>query len=426
MRASVVSSRGPRGRTHGLRRLALLGACCLLTLLAPRGVAQDLVVFGDTVHTMAGEPITDGVVVVRDGTIAAVGPAASTDVPEGLRVVRASVVVPGLIDAHTTVGLTGWLNQDHDQDHLDGSAPLQPELRAIDSYNARDPLVAWLASLGVTTVHTGHSPNAVVSGQSMIAKTRGGTVDDAVLVREAMVCATLGDQATGGDGKAPGTRSRAAAMLRQALVEAQTYAHKASLDDADKHPDRNLRHEAFARVLSGELPLLVTAQRHQDIATALRLAEEFGFRLVLDGAADAHQLLPEIKAAGVPVIPHPAMVRAWGATSEFANASMELPHLLLEAGIPMAQQSGFEDYVPKVRVVLLEAAVAGRWGLTFEQNLASITREAAKLLGISELVGTLEVGKHGDLALYDGDPFEYTTHCVGTVIEGELVSDVVR
>ncbi|GJM23388.1 MAG: amidohydrolase [Planctomycetota bacterium] len=405
---------------------ARLGACLALLLLAARVSSQDIAVRGELVHTMAGDPIANGVVVIRGGKIAAVGPAASTPIPEGFEVLSASVVVPGLIDAHATVGLTGWLNQDDDQDHFDASAALQPELRAVDAYNARDPLVGWLASLGVTTVHTGHSPSAVISGQSFIAKTRGGTVADAVLVPAAMVCATLGEQAATGEGKAPGSRSRAAAMLRQALLDAQAYADKRGNDDESKRPDRNLRHEAMARVLSGELPLLVTAHHHQDISTALRLAEEFGFRLVLDGAAEAHQLLPEIKAAGVPVIPHPAMVRAWGATSPFANASMELPHLLLEAGIPMAQQSGFEDYVPKVRVVLLEAAVAGRWGLTFEQNLASITREAAELLGISDKVGTLEVGKHGDLALYDGDPFEYVTHCVGTVIEGEVVSDIVR
>lgn len=422
MRAFDTALRAPTARR--VAGAALLVAALLLG--APGATAQDLAVFGGSVHTMAGEPIVDGVVVITDGKISAVGPAASTAVPEGLRVLRAEVVVPGLIDAHSTVGLTGWTNQDGDQDQLDGSAPLQPELRALDAYNARDPLVAWLASFGITTVHTGHAPGAVVSGQSMIVKTRGGTVDDAVLVPEAMVCATLGDQATGEGGKAPGSRSRAAAMLRQALVEAGAYAEKAASDDAEQHPERDLRKETFARVLAGELPLLVTAQRHQDIATALRLAEEFGFRLVLDGAAEAHQLLPEIQAAGVPVIAHPAMVRAWGATSAFANASMELPHLLLEAGVPMAQQSGFEDYVPKVRVVLLEAAVAGRWGLSFEQNLASITREAAAILGIGEQVGTLEVGKHGDVALYDGDPFEYTTHCVGTVIEGEVVSEVVR
>ncbi len=393
----------------------------------PSLAAQNALIYGDVVHTMAGPPIENGVVVILNGQITGVGPAASTPVPRiAMPTLRAPVVVPGFIDAHTTVGLTGWTNQDGDQDQFDATDPLQPELRALDSYNARDPLVAWLASLGVTTVHTGHAPGAVITGQTLIAKTIPGTVRDAVLVEQAMVCATLGEGATAEGKKAPGTRSKAAAMLRQALIDAQAYADKMGGEDASAHPDRDLRKETMARVLAGELPLLITAQRHQDISTALRLAEEFGFRLVLDGASEAHQLLPEIAAAGVPVLPHPMMVRAWGPTAPFANASFELPRMLLEAGIPMAQQSGFEDYVPKVRVLPLEAAIAGRWGLSWEDNLASITREAAKILGIDDKVGTLEQGKHGDVALFDGDPFEYTTHCLGTVIEGVVVSDEAR
>ncbi|RKY22315.1 MAG: amidohydrolase [Planctomycetota bacterium] len=401
-------------------------ALLALALLSGGLRAQDLAVRGDVLHTMAGAPISDGVVVIRGGRIQAVGPAASTPVPEGMTVLRAPVVVPGLIDAHTTVGLTGWSNQDQDQDQLDGSDPIQPELRALDSYNARDPLVAHLNGLGITTVHTGHAPGAVISGQSMIVKTRSGTVESALVVAEAMVCATLGDQAKASGKQSPGTRSKAAALLRQALVDARIYAEGIAHDDPAERPDRDLRKETLARVLSGELPLLVTAQRHHDIATALRMAAEFGFTLVLDGAAEAHQLLPEIKAAGVPVIPHPMMARAWGPSSPFANASFETPRLLLEAGIPMAQQSGFEDYVPKVRVLHLEAAIAGRWGLSWEDNLASITRESARLLGLGDTLGTLEPGKHGDVALFDGDPFEYTTHCLGTVIEGVVTSDGER
>jgi imidazolonepropionase-like amidohydrolase len=420
------STNAPRATPCAGLGAALAGALLALMALAPTSPAQDLAVRGDVVHTLAGEAIEDGVVIIRGGLITAVGPAASTPVPAGMESLSAPVVVPGFIDAHSTVGLTGWTNQDEDQDQFDGSGPLQPELRALDSYNARDPLVAWLASFGVTTVHTGHAPGAVITGQTLIAKTRAGTVEDAVLVAEAMVCATLGDQANAPGKKAPGTRSKAAAMLRQALLEARAYADGMAAEDSAEHPDRDLRKETLARVLAGELPLLITAQKHHDISTALRLAEEFGFRLVLDGAAEGHQLLPEIAAAGVPVLPHPMMVRAWDSTAPFANASFELPRLLLENGIPMAQQSGFEDYVPKVRVLPLEAAIAGRWGLSWEDNLASITREAAVILGVDDRIGTLEVGKHGDVALFDGDPFEYRTHCLGAVIEGVVVSDEVR
>jgi len=113
---------------------------------------------GGTVYTLAGTPIQDGVVVVRDGKIADVGPASRVRIPEGFRVLEAPVVVPGLVDAHTVVGMAGYLNYPHDQDQLDRSEPIQPELRAIDGFNLREALVDWVRGLGVTTIHTGHGP----------------------------------------------------------------------------------------------------------------------------------------------------------------------------------------------------------------------------------------------------------------------------
>ena len=164
--------------------------------------------------------------------------------------------------------------------------------------------------------------------------------------------------------------------------------------------------------------MLVTAHRAQDIANALRLAEEFNIRLVLDGATEAYLLTDRIQAAQVPVIVHPTMKRAYGETE---NLSFETASHLVANGIPVALQSGFESYVPKTRVVLFEAGYAAANGLTFEQALATITTEAAKILQIHERVGSLEVGKDADMAMYDGDPFEYTTHCTGVVIEGQVM-----
>jgi imidazolonepropionase-like amidohydrolase len=400
------------------RRLLVAAGCAALALPV---AGQDLVVRGALIHTMAGEPIHDGVVVVRDGRIAAVGPAAEVAVPEGLQVLEAAVVTPGLIDAHSVVGLSGYLNSPHDQDQLEGSAPIQPDLRAIDAYNARETLVGWVREFGVTTLHTGHGPGALVAGETMIVKTRGDTVDEAVLVPRAMLAATLAESAlVEEEDKAPGTRAKAVAMLRQRLVEAGEYLARRA---GEEEGDRDLGLESLGRVLEGEIPLLLTADRHQDIASALRLQREFGFRLVLDSAAESYLLTEEIRAAGVPVIVHPPMARAAG---ERENASMETAARLVEAGIPVALQAGYEAYVPKTRVVLFEAAVAAAHGLGFEAALATITRDAAALLGIDERVGTLEAGKDGDLALYDGDPFEYTSHCLATVIEGVVVQDGPR
>ncbi|MDH3283789.1 MAG: amidohydrolase family protein [Acidobacteriota bacterium] len=380
---------------------------------------DSLAVRGATVHTAAGPPIEDGVVVVLDGKIHAVGPASEVEIPEGIKTVSAAVVTPGLIDAHTVVGLTGHLNQDHDQDQLERSAPIQPELRAIDAYDARERLVRWVRGFGVTTVHTGHAPGLLVSGQTLIAKTRGDTVDDAVIVPRAMLAVTLGEGALSRDEDdgPPGTRSKAVAMLRSELIRARDYRDRS--DERGEPRDRDLRLEVLAAALDGEIPLMVTVHRHNDILAALRIRDEFGVRMVLDGASEAYLVTGEISRSGVPVIVHPTMKRAVG---EAENLSMETAARLADAGVPLALSSGYESYVPKTRVLLFEAAIAAAYGLGAERALGAATVDAARLLGIDDRVGTLEVGKDGDLALFDGDPFEYTSHCVGTIIEGQQVS----
>ena len=398
----------------------------LAVLVASSARAQDLAVRGERVHTVSGAVIEDGVVLVRGGKIQAVGPAVSTPIPSGMRTLTAKVVTPGLVDAHSVVGLAGHLNQAQDQDQHDAAGPIQPELRAIDAYNARERLIEWVRGLGVTTLHAGHSPEALMSGQTLIAKTRGDTVDEAVFVPRAMIAATIGEGARERkEGKSPGTAGKEVALLREALIGAQEYRKKigAAGDDASKRPDRDLRKEALVDLLERRARILITAQRHRDIASALRLAKEFELDLVLDGAAEAYVVIDEIKAAGVPVILHPPMARFSG---ELENASRTTPKKLADAGIPIAFGSGYESYVPKTRVVLYEAAIAASYGLGAEAALRALTLDAARVLRIESRVGSLEVGKDGDLALFDGDPFEYTSHCVGTVIEGVVVSETPR
>jgi imidazolonepropionase-like amidohydrolase len=396
---------------------------CVFLLVGPLR-AEDIAVHGEIIHTMAGAEIRDGVVLIKDGKIAAVGPAADVKIPEGVRVLKAKVVTPGLIDARSVVGLSGILNQPQDQEQLEKSTPLQPELRAIDAYNGRDPLVDYVRSFGVTTLHTGHAPGALISGQTMIVKTHPATIEQALLNPAAMTAATLGSGATTVEkGKAPGTSAKAVAMLRAELLKAQDYTRKQGGADVEKRPARDLHLEALVRALDGKQPLLITVQRHQDILAALRLAAEFKLKIVLDGVADAPLVLDEIKASGFPVILHPTMARA---NSESENLSLETAAKLRQAGVVFALQSGFESYVPKTRVVLFEAAVTAANGLSADEARAAITIDAAKLLGIDQRVGSLESGKDADLALYDGDPFEYTTHCTGVIVSGVVTDSQPR
>jgi imidazolonepropionase-like amidohydrolase len=404
---------------------AVPGAACLvLALLLFASVASaQVAVRGETVYTMAGTPIKDGVVLVgANGKIERVGPAADVRVPTGYRLLRAKVVTPGLVDARTVVGLAGYLNQPHDQMQTETSTAIQPELRAVDAYNAQERLVEWLRNHGVTTIHTGHAPAALVPGQTMIAKTVGDEVDAAVIVPVATIAATLGSDGLAGQGKSPGNTSKAIAMLRAELIKAKEYVDKQA-GPADKRPARDLKLEALGKVISKEIPLLVTAHRAHHILTALRVAKEFDIRIVLDGAAEAYLVTDRIKAAGIPVILHATMARAGG---DLENMTMESSSLLRKAGIPVALQSGYEGYVPKTRVVLFEAAVAAANGLTFDEALGTVTIEAARILGVDKRVGSLEAGKDGDVALFDGDPFEYTSHVVGVVIDGRVVSETAH
>jgi imidazolonepropionase-like amidohydrolase len=392
----------------------------LIVMTACASALAQVAVRGETIYTMAGPTIRDGVVLIRDGKIERVGPSSAVPVPAGYKTINARVVTPGLIDARSTIGLSGYLNQPHDQMQLERSAAIQPELRAVDAYNGRERLIEWVRGFGVTTLHTGHGPGSLVSGQTMIVKTISGEVEQATITPVAMIAASVGEAGLATGGRAPGTYSKEIAMLRTELLKAQEYDRKQMSTKEDQRGSRDLRAEALARVLKREIPLLVTVHRAYNIIAVLRLAKEFNIRVILDGAAESYLVVEQIKAAGVAVIVHPTMYRAAGETE---NLSMETAATLRKAGIAIALQSGFEAYVPKTRVVLFEAAVAAANGLTFDEALASITIDAARLLGISTRVGSLETGKDADLALYDGDPFEYTTHCTGTLINGTVVSE---
>lgn len=382
--------------------------------------AQDIAVRAEKLYTVSGSMISDGIVVIEKGKIKAIGKASDIKLPAGIKIIQGNVAMPGIIDGHSTVGFSGLLNQRHDQEQVERSAPIQPELRAIDAYNPKDPLVRFLAHRGITTVHTGHGPGALVSGQTLIAKTTGNTIDETVIVSEAMIAATLGDSIRNAGTKAPGTRSKAMAMIRSELLSAQAYMRKVDIAKAEQRPERNIRMEALIQVLKRERPLLITAHKSIDIMGVLRLGKEFNIQVILDGAADAHLLIREIKASGVSIIIHPLMAYPRG---EMENINLETPALLYKAGIPFIFQSGFEAYVPKTRVVLWEAAMAVGNGLSWEQTIYTLTLGAARLLGIQGRVGSLEVGKDGDIALFSGDPFEWTTRCTGTVINGQLISE---
>ena len=383
-------------------------------------LAQTVAVQAEMVYPVAGEPIEDGVVLVADGKITAVGPASELSIPSDATLVTGKVVVPGIIDGLSVAGLTGAMNKGFDQDHRESGSRVMSELRALDAYNSYDGLVNYLQQYGVTTLHTGPSPGTLVGARTLIVKTLPGDVASVAIVDDGWVVFTLGEQARGTN-----TRMGSAAVIRQALADAVEYNLRRKLPLADR-PPIDLGKEALVEALQGRRHVVVHAHKAHDIQTALRISEEFGLRLVIAGAAEAYLVRDALAAAEVPVLVGPVMIRAWNASGEAGNASFENASLLRKAGVNVGIMSGFEGYVPKVRVVLWEAAIAAVYGLGFDGALHAVTLGNAKILGIDDRVGSLEVGKDADIAVFDGDPFEYTTHACTVLINGVIVSETCR
>jgi imidazolonepropionase-like amidohydrolase len=274
-----------------MKFLKILISLSFILVLSNDRMEAQIAVIGETVYTMAGEPLSNGVVLINNGLIEQIGPADNIRVPEDYEIYRAKVVTPGLIDSRSVVGLAGILNQEHDQDQVELSNAFQPELRAIDAYNAREDLVKFILRKGITTVHTGHGPGALVSGQTMIVKTAGNTLEESLVDSTTAIAITLGSGIRG-EYSTPGTRAKSVAMFRQHLIEGQEYAENRRNGNS---LSRDLRKEVIADLLDGRIYALIHVQRSQDIMTAIRLQKEFGFNMLLEGAAEAYLVMDEIK-----------------------------------------------------------------------------------------------------------------------------------
>jgi imidazolonepropionase-like amidohydrolase len=375
------------------------------------------------IHTVGKGTILNGVVIVKDGKVEAVGAQGDVKLPDGLPVVTAAVVTPGLIDAHTCVPPSGALNLAADQDQNEMSDPNQAELRVLDAFNPGEPLLEFLRREGVTVVRACPGRANVIAGQAGIFRTSGATVEKMTIRFPAALLVNLGEAPKKSyPNKAPTTRMGTAALVRTAFAQAQSDARKrAATKDEDKQPPRNLKLEALQLALGKKVPVLFAAHRADDLDTALRLAKEFDLRAELDLASEAYLMADRIAAAKVPVVVHPTMQRP--SEMETFNSHLCNAAVLAERKIPLAIGTGYEDYVPKTRVLRHEAAMAMVNGLGFDRALSAVTLDAAKVLGIDDRFGSIEAGKAADLVLYDGDPFEHATHVTGTIQDGRVVYD---
>jgi imidazolonepropionase-like amidohydrolase len=387
-----------------------------------RGKPDRLAVLAGRIHT-ARETITDGVVLVEGGKVRAVGRRGDVKVPDGTPLLTAAVVTPGLIDAHAVVGLSGRLNVPGDQDQDELSDPNQADLRVLDGFNPNEPFLQFVREQGVTVVHALPGRANVIAGQSGVFRTYGRTAEQMKLRFPAGLLVNLGEVPKQTyAGRLPNTRMGTAGLVRTALAQARANARKrAAAKDGDKPLPSNLKLEALELALEHKVPVVFSAHRADDIATALRLAKEFDLQAVLSLATEGYLLADRLEEAQVPVVVHPTMQRV--STMETLNGHLCNAAVLAGRKVPLAIGTAFEGYVPKTRVLRHEAAIAMVNGLGFDRALRAVTLDAARILGIDDRFGSIEPGKVADLVLYDGDPFEHATHVTHTVIDGRVVYD---
>jgi imidazolonepropionase-like amidohydrolase len=388
------------------------------------GYSKRLAILAGRIHTVSHGTIANGAILIEDGKIVAVGRRDEVDIPRGTATLTAAVVTPGLIDAHTSVGLSGGANVAADQDQDEKSDPNQADLRVLDGFNPDEALLEYIRREGVTTIHALPGRANVIAGQTGIFRTAGRTAESMTLRFPAGILVNLGELPKSTyPNRLPTTRMGTAALVRSAFTQARNHMSKlAAAKDADKQPPANAKLEALGLALAKKVPVLFAAHRADDLETALRLAKEFGLSARLELATEGYRIADELARARVPVVVHPTMQRA-GSSMETLHSHLCNAALLAKKKVPLAIGTGFEGYVPKTRVLRHEAAIAAINGLGHERALAAITRDAAKILGIEQARGSIDRGKVADLVLYDGDCFEHTTHVTHTLVEGRVVYD---
>lgn len=375
---------------------------------------------GATIYPIASAPIENGTLVVQDGNIVAVGDAASVQVPADavMHDVRGKVILPGLVDTHSHIG---------GGDGGDRSAAIQPAVRILDAIDARDGGIQRARAGGITTVNVMPGSGHLMSGQTAYLKLRdGSTIYDLLFCDDVLkdICGGM-KMANGtnprGDPPFPGTRAKAAAMVREMFIEAREYRDKIRRADGDSEamPSRDLGLEALVEVLDGERIVHHHTHRHDEILTVLRLAEEFGFRVVLHHVSEAWKVADEIAAAGVPA--SIIVLDSPGGKPEAVDIRMENGAALEQAGAEVAYHT--DDGITDSRFFLRSAALGVRAGMSREEALEAMTLAGARMLDLEDRVGSLERGKDADFILLSGDPLSTYTHVEQTWVEGAKVFD---
>jgi imidazolonepropionase-like amidohydrolase len=390
----------------------------------------SIAITGGRVVPIEGDPIDGGTVLVIEGRIAAVG-GPGLKPPTGVDVVDATGrwVLPGLVDAHTHLGAReegeGWAG--HDTNELTG--PIQAHVRVLDAINPADEGFRDAIGGGVLTAGITPGSGNPIGGQTVAVHCWGRTVDDMVLRSPAGMKSALGEnpkRVLGERRVNPSSRLGTAAAIRTALVDARNYLEKEKDQDQDQDQSsergrpthsRDLKLEALASVLRREIPWRQHCHRADDIATALRLAGEFGYDLVIDHGTEGYLIADKIAAAGVPVVTGPLITAR--SKVELRNRTMANPGLLAVAGVTVAIAT--DHPVVPVHLLILQAALAVREGLDRDTALRAVTITPARIMRVADRIGSLAPGKDADVVIWSGDPFDVMSRVETAYIGGREV-----
>jgi len=386
-------------------------------------MAHILAVTGGHVVPVSSDPIPNGTVIVTDGVVSAVG-GSDTPVPAGAEVVDASGswVVPGFVEAHGHLGVhedgEGWSGNDTNE----MTDPNGSRFRAIDGIDIEEVGFRDALRGGVTTVVVKPGSGNPIGGRTVALKTWGGrTVDEQVLALDVSVKSALGEnpkRVWGDKGKTPATRLGVASVLRDAFVAAQNYADKRAAAAEKGDPfERDLGKETLAAVLTGDLLWDQHCHRHDDIATAVRIAEEFGYTLVVNHGTEAHKIADVLAEKGIPVIFGPLLTSR--SKVELRDRAIGNLALIAAAGVKVAITT--DHPVVPIDQLRLQAILAVREGLPASTALEALTANPADILRLWDRVGAIEPGRDGDLVVWSGDPLAVDSRVQRVFIEGRAV-----
>lgn len=384
-------------------------------------VPQQVAIVGGHVVPIDTDPIENGTVLLDGATITAVG-GPDVAVPDGALVVDAAGrwVLPGFIDAHAHVGVheeaEGWAGQDTNE----MTDPVTAHVRALDAINPADLGFRDAIGGGVLAVNVNPGSGNAIGGQTVALRCWGRTVDEMALRSPSGVKSALGENPKriyGEAKKTPSTRLGTAAVIREAFTKARNYMAKWENAQPESPPERDLKMESLASVLRVDIPWRQHCHRADDIATAMRIAREFGYRLVIDHGTEAHLLADIIAARGIPVVIGPLFTSR--SKVELRNRSLANPGKLAAAGVVIAITT--DHPVVPIHFLIHQATLAVKEGLDPETALRAITINPARIAGIDDRVGSLAPGKEADVVVWSGDPLDVLSRVERAFVAGREV-----